>query len=129
MLQSRPDRDDMGIRLGLHEAGKAVAGAAAKAVAVLRMLLVEHDADRQWKRTMSGGHDVQCRGIAVLDDTEQYAAFSVGAHDILLHRRAVADIADIPDEHSGAVSDLDGYVVEVPGSAFCRSAAGGLVVA
>src|SRR6516165_783954 len=58
MPQRGPDRDDMRVRLGLHEAGKAVAGAAANAVAVLHTLLVEHDADRQWKRVMSGALEI-----------------------------------------------------------------------
>src|SRR5262249_11566373 len=48
--QRRAYAHDMGVGLGLHEAGKPVAGRAADAMAVLGLLLVEPDADRQWKR-------------------------------------------------------------------------------
>ena len=43
--QRRLDADDLGVGLGLDEAGEAVAGGAADAGALLRRGLVEHDAD------------------------------------------------------------------------------------
>src|SRR6516162_11212545 len=56
--QRRRDTDDMSIRLGLYEAREAVAGRATDAGAVLRVLLVEHDADRQRERVVSGARQI-----------------------------------------------------------------------
>jgi hypothetical protein len=46
MAQRWRDAHDLCIRLGLYQAGEAVAGGAANAGAVLRLTFVEHDADR-----------------------------------------------------------------------------------
>ena len=58
MTQSRCDADDMRVGLGLNETGKAVAGRASDARTVMRVLLVEHDADRQRERPMSGAREI-----------------------------------------------------------------------
>src|SRR6516164_3636364 len=48
----------MRVGLGLDETGKAVAGIAADAVAVLSAMLVEHDPDRQRERSMAGTREI-----------------------------------------------------------------------
>ena len=57
--------------------------------------------------------DIERRGVAVLDDAEQNRALAVLSHDVLLHRRAVADLADILHEDRCAVRNLDRDVVEL----------------
>ena len=52
------DADDMRVGLGLHQTRKPVAGGAADAGAVLRLLLVEHDADRQRERAVAGAFEI-----------------------------------------------------------------------
>src|SRR6266545_2981218 len=42
--------DNLGVRLGVDQAGKAVAGVAADAAALVGILFIEHDAERRVKR-------------------------------------------------------------------------------
>ena len=65
------------------------------------------------KRLAHAVDDVERRRIAVLDDAQQHRAPAVLAHDVLLHRRAVVNLADVLHEHRGAVDDLDRDVVEI----------------
>ena len=65
------------------------------------------------QRLLDAVDDRERRGVAVLDDAEQDRALAVRAHDVLLHQRSVADLADVLQEDRGAVHDLDRNIVEV----------------
>ena len=52
--EQRPDRDDVGVGLGVHQARKAIAFAAANAQAGRRVRFVENDAARYVKRVVPG---------------------------------------------------------------------------
>ena len=84
--------------------------------------LVEQLADLEaWRRRgasnlQHGAHpvdDIEGRSVAVLDDAEQNGALAILADDVLLHRRAVANLADVLDEDRRAVGELDGNIVEL----------------
>src|SRR4029077_10107599 len=57
--------------------------------------------------------DIEGRSVAVLDDAEQDGTLAILADDVLLHRRTVANLADVLDEDSRAVGELDGNIVEL----------------
>src|SRR6266404_4739615 len=46
--------------------------------------------------------DIDSRGIAVFDDAQQDRTPPIRSHHVLLHQRAVADIAEILDKNRGA---------------------------
>ena len=84
--------------------------------------LIEQLIDVEAGRSRRAGHgkgrldavdDVERRGVAVLDHAEQHGAQAVLAHDVLLHRQAVAHLADVFHEHRGAVLKFDRNVVEL----------------
>ena len=54
IFQRRPDRDDFGVRLGVNETGKSVAGVAANAAAVRRVRFIEQNAGRRERRMIAG---------------------------------------------------------------------------
>ena len=56
--QCRHHADDMRVGLGLHQTREPVAGGAADAGAVLRLVFVEHDADRQRERAVAGAFEI-----------------------------------------------------------------------
>ena len=67
----------MRIGLGLHETGKSVASGAAEAGAVLWLVLIDHDADRQRERAMAGA----CQIVGKLLDTRlvRHARYGYGS--------------------------------------------------
>ena len=56
---------------------------------------------------------IEGRSVAVLDDAEQNGALAILPDDVLLHRRAVANLADVLDEDRRAVGELDRNIVEL----------------
>ncbi len=58
MLERRPHAEHLGVGLGVDEAGEAVAGGAAHAVAVRHVRLVQPDAARRVERVVAGGGEV-----------------------------------------------------------------------
>ena len=64
------------------------------------------------KRRLYGIDDRESGGLAVAGDGHQDAAGAVGADDVVLHRKAVADLRHILDVDGRAVDGLDGQVVQ-----------------
>jgi hypothetical protein len=62
-----------------------------------------HRSTRDLQRFLDGADDVERRDVAVLDHARQDRAQPVLSDDVLLHGKAVADVADILDEDHRAV--------------------------